>query len=86
MKTIRITMFMVIALTFSAHAIQAQKLMGLVVEKNAEGVDEPLPGANAFWLGTTTGVAAGDNGVFMIDRVDGSNNLVVSYVGYAQIP
>jgi outer membrane receptor for ferrienterochelin and colicins len=82
MRRIGITIFMVIALTFSARVILAQKLMGLVVEKNAEGVDEPLPGANVFWLGTSTGVATGDNGVFMIDRVEGSDKLIVSFVGY----
>ena len=82
MKRIRITMFMVIALTFSVHAIQAQKLLGLVVEKNAEGVDEPIPGANIFWLGTSIGTSTGENGVFMIERVEGATKLVVSFVGY----
>lgn len=82
MKRIGITIFMVIALTFSARVILAQKLMGLVVEKNAKGVDEPLVGANVFWLGTTAGIVTGSNGVFMIDRVEASNKLVVSYVGY----
>src|SRR5687767_5695129 len=82
MKRIRITMLMVIALTFSASVIQAQKLLGLVVEKNAEGVDEPIPGANIFWLGTTIGTSTAENGVFMIERVEGADRLVVSFVGY----
>ncbi len=82
MSRIRITIFMVIVLTFGARTVQAQKLMGLVVEKNAEGVDEPLPGANIFWLGTSTGTTTGENGVFMIDRQEGANKLVVSFVGY----
>ena len=77
-----ITMFMVIALTFAANAVRAQKLMGLVVEKNADGVDEPMPGANVFWLGTSVGTSTRDNGVFMIDRVEGATKLLISFVGY----
>ena len=73
---------MVIALTFSAQSTHAQKLMGLVVEKNAEGVDEPIPGANVFWLSTALGTSTGENGVFMIDRVEGATKLVISFVGY----
>jgi outer membrane receptor for ferrienterochelin and colicin len=64
------------------HTAYAQKLMGLVVEKNEKGVDEPLAGANVFWLGTTTGTTTGANGIFMIDRVAGQQKLVISYVGY----
>jgi outer membrane receptor for ferrienterochelin and colicins len=78
-----ITMFVVIALTFCATVVQAQqKLIGLVVEKNAEGVDEPIPGANVFWLGTAVGTSTGENGMFMIERVEGVSQLVVSFVGY----
>lgn len=74
----------VIALAIAAFAFtaNAQKLMGLVVEKTAKGVDQPLPGANVFWLGTTIGTTTRDNGVFMIDRLAGADKLVVSYVGY----
>lgn len=60
----------------------AQQLMGLVVERNANGVEEPIPGANVIWLGTSTGVTTGENGVFLIDRVVGAEALVVSFVGY----
>jgi hypothetical protein len=78
---IRITMLMVILVT-AFYGVTGQRLMGLVVEKNKEGVDEQLPGANVIWLGTTIGVTTGSNGVFMIDRVDGATQLVISYVGY----
>jgi outer membrane receptor for ferrienterochelin and colicins len=60
---------------------QAQKLMGIVVEKS-QGQDSPLPGANVYWQGTTKGTTTRDNGVFMIDRIPGSDKLIVSYVGY----
>ncbi len=68
-----------VVLAAQAHA---QKIMGLVVEKNAKGVEQPLAGANVYWLGTSIGTTTRDNGVFMIDRTDNSDRLVISYVGY----
>jgi outer membrane receptor for ferrienterochelin and colicin len=62
------------------HA-QAQKLMGIVVEK-IQGEDSPLPGANVYWLGTVKGTTTRDNGVFMLDRIPGVDKLIVSFVGY----
>jgi outer membrane receptor for ferrienterochelin and colicins len=82
MYKVGVTIGMVIALTFCASLLEAQKILGLVVEKNAEGVDEPLPGANVVWLGTSKGTTTGENGVFMIERAEGFAKLVVSYVGY----
>ena len=49
----------------------AQQILGLVVELNEKGVEEPIPGANIFWLGTSTRTTSGDNGVFLIERVSG---------------
>src|SRR5690349_12517987 len=63
-------------------ATHAQKLMGIVVEQGADGKDQPLPGATVHWLGTSSGTTTRDNGVFLIDRVPGSDQLVVSFVGF----
>lgn len=63
-------------------AAQAQQILGLVVELNAKGVEEPIPGANVIWLGTSTGTTTGDNGVFLLNRVEGADKLLVSFVGY----
>lgn len=60
----------------------AQKLMGIVIEKGPQGQDQPLPGANIYWAGTTKGTTTRDNGVFLIDRIPDNNRLVVSFVGY----
>jgi len=60
----------------------SQKLMGVVIEKDANGKDQPLPGANVYWLGTTKGTTTKDNGVFLIDRIPDSEKLVISFVGY----
>ncbi|MFM7853097.1 MAG: TonB-dependent receptor, partial [Flammeovirgaceae bacterium] len=67
---------------FFAQLVYAQKLVGVVFEKDDKGKDQPLAGANVYWLGTTLGTATRDNGVFLIDRVEGSNQLVISFTGY----
>ena len=59
-----------------------QKLIGLVAQKNSKGIDEPLPGANVYWAGTTKGTTTHENGVFLIDRMEGNDKLVISFVGY----
>ncbi|GCC51854.1 TonB-dependent receptor [Chryseotalea sanaruensis] len=78
-KSIPVLMGMVLLISLEGNA---QKLMGLVTEKNASGVDQALPGANVYWLGTSKGTNTGENGVFMIDLVEGSTKLVISFVGY----
>lgn len=72
----------ILVFALGAHATLAQKVMGVVVEKNEKGVEQPLPGANVYWLGTAKGTSTKDNGVFVIERVPGQNRLVISYVGY----
>lgn len=60
----------------------AQQLMGIVIELDEKGGDQPLAGASVFWLGTTKGTTTKENGVFLIERVPESNRLVVSFVGF----
>lgn len=67
---------------FCASAgVSAQSIMGLVVSKDSQGKDEPVPGANVYWLGTTQGTTTRSNGVFLISRTEASNRLIVSFVG-----
>jgi outer membrane receptor for ferrienterochelin and colicins len=73
--------FLALALTWPISS-SAQKILGLVVEKDAQGKDQPLPGANVYWLGTTQGVTTRDNGVFLIERFAGTNKLIISFVGH----
>jgi outer membrane receptor for ferrienterochelin and colicins len=77
----RITIMGLLALILSCPLF-SQKLMGLVVELDQKGKEQPLPGANVFWLGTNKGTTTRDNGIFLIDRLDGAERLVVSFVGY----
>lgn len=75
-------MCMVMSVLLLSSSLHSQSLLGLVVELNDRGVEEPLPGASVVWLGTSNATVAGDNGVFIIDRVEGVNKLVISFVGY----
>lgn len=43
---------------------------------------EPVSGANVYWLETTIGTATDSNGNFEIPIHHGSNQLVISFVGY----
>jgi outer membrane receptor for ferrienterochelin and colicins len=76
-----VTSFLAIALAWPIGSA-AQKLLGVVVEKDAQGKDQPLPGANVYWMGTTQGTTTRENGVFLIDRLVGNNQLVISFVGH----
>jgi outer membrane receptor for ferrienterochelin and colicins len=77
-KNIAATAVMLLSVAFSVHA---QQLMGLVVQKNQDNVDEAVVGANVYWLGSASGVTTGSNGIFMIDRVEGRSQLVISFIG-----
>lgn len=58
-----------------------QTLRGFVQETTANKT-APLPGANVYWSGTSTGVLTDSTGRFELPLIDGQNRLVVSYVGY----
>src|SRR5688572_26846105 len=76
-----ITMTVVIFFTSLTYGT-AQQLMGLVTQRDEQGLEEAVAGANVYWLGTTTGTTTGSNGVFRIDRVAGNDRLVVSFIGF----
>jgi len=54
---------------------------GSVMEHH-KGHEEPITGANVYWLGTTEGTVTGNDGKFEIHETGKSNRLVISYVGY----
>ncbi|HZX73137.1 MAG TPA: carboxypeptidase-like regulatory domain-containing protein, partial [Cyclobacteriaceae bacterium] len=72
----------VFAMIMGSSYLSAQKLLGVVMETNTQGVEGPLPGASVRWLGVGTGMTTKDNGTFLIDRVEGIDKLIVSFVGY----
>jgi hypothetical protein len=62
--------------------VQAQELQGRVLGASAEG-DQPLPGANVYWAGTTIGAATDLDGNFQLAMPqDLPAHLVASYVGH----
>jgi len=61
--------------------VWAQTIRGTVTEKKDEG-NQPLVGANVFWLGTTQGVITDAAGNFTLNSHPTANKLIISYVGY----
>lgn len=58
-----------------------EQLKGIVLESsNAE--DNPLPGANVYWLGSTIGAITNEDGTFTLPYKFSFNKLVISYVGF----
>lgn len=62
--------------------INESQLQGQVYELDGNDQKVPLVGANVYWLGTTRGVPSDEAGGFALDRVEGSDQLVVSFIGY----
>ncbi|MDX9905713.1 MAG: TonB-dependent receptor [Bacteroidales bacterium] len=62
----------------------SQKVQGYVYGLDAEKQKIPLPGANIFWAGTTSGTAANQEGYFELNRIDSDIHIdiVASFVGY----
>lgn len=56
----------------------AQDLTGIIVNQDKER----LVGASIYWQGATSGVYTNEEGYFKIPRIEATNMLVVSYVGY----
>src|SRR5882672_4455887 len=81
MKFKKAVTLVALLLSFGLPGTFAQKLMGLVVQKNEKGVDEPVAGANVYWAETSLSSMTRDNGVFLIDRLPDHNLLVISFVG-----
>lgn len=81
MNILRKTLFLMpVLLAFCS--LQAQDIKGIVYEKDSKGQKNPLVGVNIYWLGTTVGVASDSKGNFGINRINGNNKLVISYIGY----
>ena len=58
--------------------LQAQTLTGSVADR--EGV--PLVAASVYWMGTEIGTLTEDDGSFTLERIDGADQLVASYIGH----
>ncbi|MBE0661323.1 MAG: TonB-dependent receptor [Bacteroidales bacterium] len=81
MNTIR-KIFLILPLILLGYSLQAQDIKGVVYEKNDQGHKHPLVGVNVYWTGTQTGTVTDDKGNFGIDRIEGNDRLVISYIGF----
>lgn len=55
---------------------------GIVLEETKRGAFAPLEGATVQWLGSTDGVLSGKNGIFRIQPISSTTQLIISYSGY----
>ena len=62
--------------------ISAQDFLNGKINELNNGKEIPLVGANIHGLGTTVGTTSDDNGRFRIKRVDETDKLIVSFIGY----
>ena len=82
MKTFKILVALTAIAGLCTSSVQAQKLLGVVSHIDEQGAEEPVAGANVYWLGTSVATTTGANGVFMIERVDDTDKLVLSFTGF----
>ena len=73
---------LILPLIFLSTFIHGQEIRGVVFEKNDHGHKHALVGVNVYWSGTQTGTVTDDKGNFRINKIEGSNQLVISYIGF----
>jgi len=64
------------------YKVQAQEQLKGVVLESSSGKEEPLPGANVYWLGSTIGAITNEDGTFTLPYKFSFNKLIISYVGF----
>lgn len=63
---------------FVMPSLAGNVLTGTVKDRN----NEPIPGANLVWLGTSVGTTTDFDGIFEIEHTGKSDKLIVSFIGY----
>lgn len=83
MKQIRwMILLLLVTPYFSWGQAAPNWVKGQVVENGEDGKSEPLVGVNVYWAGTTIGTSSDEQGRFLLERNQQTNQLVFSYVGY----
>lgn len=78
-----ILVFLLLTLPLCIWAQQSSEyVQGNVTMENRDGEIIPLIGANVYWLGTTEGTVTEVDGTFNLPRLEQTNQLVVSFIGY----
>ena len=78
----RFIIVLLVGFSLISQGSMAQVLKGTVVTLDDEGDRQTIPGATLVWEGTTKGGTSDAYGNFEIDRVETTNNLIVSAVQY----
>ena len=76
-----IKQFLFLCMIFPVIIQAQQSVKGVVLGKD-NGSENPLPGVNVYWEGTTQGVVSDSNGAFEIRKGNRQHMLVFSFVGY----
>ena len=80
----KLVLLLLIAVSiFQSSAAQNIQLKGKVESMEADNLKVPLPYANVYWFGRSTGATADENGIFSLQKPVHENlYLIASYVGY----
>ena len=64
-----------------ANLYSQEIVKGKVVFEDS-GISYPIGGSSIYWQGTQSGTISNDNGEFEIQKIESTNNLVISYIGF----
>ena len=78
MKNILLLFFLIINSTL---VLSQEKIKGKIVFEDL-GINYPIGGSSIYWQGTKSGTISNDNGEFEIQKIESTNNLVISYIGF----
>lgn len=65
----------------STDSIHTNEVRGIVLD-NSNGQPVPLAGASIYWLGAAKGAVTNPHGEFLLAKIDGKDQLVISYSGF----
>ncbi|WP_369997587.1 TonB-dependent receptor domain-containing protein [Winogradskyella sp.] len=74
--------YIVLIVLFMPFAVFSQEQLEGIVLESSTGEENPLPGANVYWLGSSVGAITNEDGTFSLPYKFSFNKLVISYVGF----
>lgn len=74
--------FLCLAFSLTTNAQRNVKGKVFVPCESGDGSLDPLPGANVYWKGSTSGTTTDPNGFFKLSTDQSTDTLVFSFVGY----
>jgi outer membrane receptor for ferrienterochelin and colicin len=77
-----IKLYIILLVLLSTNLIAEEMLKGKVFGVYEDEEKTPLSKASVVWMGTTKGVLTNNKGEFSISKIQATNKLIVSYVGY----